>query len=179
MSLFLWLTIAVVVAVTGFLFGRIRRKKNKITPVANDFDLESNDNDHNNENESDDCVLGPSRVISSVNSNNSIKQPNQQKIEPGIEKSAHHKWEDSNIEQNDSEPKFTSSLTGSLTDSHENESLNDIPLYELGHVVQCYVMAPDEETFQGASLLQNLLALGCRFGEMSIFHRFEPASQKK
>ncbi len=39
-----------------------------------------------------------------------------------------------------------------------------------------YIVAPTGEQFQGYDLLQALLAAGFRFGEMSIFHRYEKAT---
>lgn len=43
-------------------------------------------------------------------------------------------------------------------------------------VVSVYIRAKDHNVFSGDQLLQGLVSVGCRYGEMNIFHRHEKTS---
>lgn len=55
--------------------------------------------------------------------------------------------------------------------TQRNEYDSDTPF-----VVSVYIRAKDQHVFGGDQLLQGLVSVGCRYGEMNIFHRHEKTS---
>lgn len=83
------------------------------------------------------------------------------------------------LEPSEAEESF-SAFAAEMTDSNEikpsptaAEVEAPVSVDEIPEIITLYVVAKPGRRFAGYDLLQNLLALGMRYGEMDIFHRHE------